>query len=316
MYLNAMTFLSHRLPPSLDFAREALLSGDMARFADQLSRAPSLAVERDESGYTLMHHACYFGHLAAIEVLWRLGASALCPDADGFSPVHTAALQGRHEALWLLRELGLRAPDGPPLQAKTLRGPLAEAIKGGHLESARAALAMGFVGTPVHGQTDCPWSELFRLSRRPAWGTGARLAPGQAGLRGASLFDAFGQAFIESGLPATLADAMGNGLVFFAAMYENCAAIEWLHAHGAHADKPNHSGIRPLWACCRDGKARAAQTLLDLGADPLALGPQGESCASVALRHERVALFAQFEALELSAIASSSSGSSSGSRSL
>lgn len=316
MYLKSMSLSPPNASLTVEMAREAILLAQLEPTQAFLRRAPGLALAVDESGYSLLHHACYLGGPDIVQALFQAGASPFRPDPDGLSPIQAAALKGRHEALWRLAELGVKAPAGEPLTAHTRRGPLAEAIKGGHLESARALLSMGFFGSPCGGQADCPWSELFRLSRRPGWGAQARLAPGDPAPGSPALFDAFGRLLIDSGLPLSLTDPMGNGLAFFAAMYQNCPALRWLGALGAPLDAPNHSGIRALWACCRDGKIDAARTLVALGADPLAPGPDSESCSAVAARHRHALIAAEMEALEIAAAAGSSRSGGSSARSL
>lgn len=291
-------------------ARETLLLGAEEDFLALLNRYPQLALEADDAGYTLLHHACYLGFVRCVERLFVLGANPLRPDSEGFCPLQLAADRGRHDALWLLFHLGLRhCADAPPPKAHTRRGPLAEAIKGGHVESAKALLAMGFRGSPANEQADAPWSELFRFSRRPAWGERARAAPplptSQAAPCAVERFDAFARLFVQTGLDPDEPDAMGNESVFFAAMYQNTMALRWLIAAGSPVDAPNHSGITALWACSRDGKIEGAKALLELGADPALLGPAGESAARVAQRHQHFAMAALLEAAELSAAAGS-----------
>jgi uncharacterized protein len=93
---------------------EAAQTGNLDRLRQLLGQNPGLASMPDESGYTALHYAAYFGHVDMARFLVGLGAdlNAISMDPLRNTPLHAAA-SGGHLAIG---ELLLGA--GADLEAK------------------------------------------------------------------------------------------------------------------------------------------------------------------------------------------------------
>lgn len=71
-----------------------------------LAQHPAAVTDTDESGRTLMHHACLHGQLTVTELLLKCNADVNARDRAGATPVHMAAMRGDPLILQRLRERG------------------------------------------------------------------------------------------------------------------------------------------------------------------------------------------------------------------
>ncbi len=51
---------------------------------------------------TLLHHACYYGHIQAVKKLIELGANVNASDINGATPMHIAIRRGHTECETIL----------------------------------------------------------------------------------------------------------------------------------------------------------------------------------------------------------------------
>jgi len=139
----------------------ALLLGCAARHnaVDALSMllgAPGVNVDAAGlSGWHASHEAAMAGHVAALDVLIRFGASLDAREDDGRTPLHWAALAGHVSTVALL----LRARAEPAWRDGALETPLHSSAIHGHVELAELLLDNGaevnaqdaWAQTPLHG---------------------------------------------------------------------------------------------------------------------------------------------------------------------
>ena len=78
--------------PSLSNAVSFIEEGDLESLAAALAEVPALMAQQEESGDTLLHHACQQKFDAAVALLLEAGASAHARGFFGRTPLHCAVL--------------------------------------------------------------------------------------------------------------------------------------------------------------------------------------------------------------------------------
>jgi uncharacterized protein len=87
---------------------DAAQTGNVARLRELLDQNRDFANMPDESGYTPLHYAAYFGHAEAARYLLGIGAQvdAISMDPLRNQPLHAAATSGHAEIVGLLLDGG------------------------------------------------------------------------------------------------------------------------------------------------------------------------------------------------------------------
>jgi hypothetical protein len=200
-------------PPS---AREILRSGDTAAIAAWLDQDPSAATR---------------------------------PDAEGFYPVHWAALSGKREAVELLVRRGadLRASCrlGTALHAAALAG---------QVDLVRWLAAQGLDPNASTADVPPPLVIAVRRANQPLV-----------------------EALLDTGASPGVADPLGNSPLLLACSAGLEPAVRLLIARGADVNQPNLRGTTPLDVARREGHSAIIALLEERGArgHPLAPPPRG-----------------------------------------
>jgi ankyrin repeat protein len=100
-------------------------------------------------------------------------------------------------------------------------------------------------------------------------------------------------AYLEAGVPATLANTNGDTLVMLASYYGHESAVAALIARGADVDRHNNRGQTPLAGAVFKNETTIIELLLSADADPLAGSPSALETARFFGRVETARLLEQ-----------------------
>jgi ankyrin repeat protein len=205
---------------------------------------------RDRQGDTLMHVAVRDGRRELLELLWGHGADTDAVNRDGQTPLHVALGTGRTEMVPALLKFGASAG----LADRTGRLPVSMALAQGDDASLHALLR-------TLGKTDWAGADgraLVKMALDEREFASARM-----------LVDA------GAGLEGFLPGAVISG---------DDELFDFLMASGVD---PNEGGKKPpLLDAVRLGNERMAQVLLEAGADPKVVGPEGQSVFHMAMARD------------------------------
>lgn len=258
--------MTERSPKDAALAIEA---GDLERLERLLTDSPELLSARDEDGRTLLDLAArtLTGNIAipaspgtpaqraAVQLILRRGADPAAGDADGWTPLHTAAMAGHADLAGDLIAAG--APLAADAHGKRGATPLAYALfyakdhmarvlQPLHPDNLRTAAAVGV--DPANG-----FERFFEGDELTA--------DARAGLdfHGPTFFPAWQRTFERQ-------EVLDEALTW-AARNERPDSMAALTARGADVNANPYRGTALLWACYSD-RVNAARWLLDNGADP------------------------------------------------
>ena len=110
--------------------------------------------QRDEKGWTPLHHAAFNGHASTIDLLLQKGAFVDAEDGSARSPLMLAASQGHEKAVERLLQCGANAN----LSTSSSMSPLNQALLKDHLGAAKFLLDAGASHT---GRDRCGFAPLF-----------------------------------------------------------------------------------------------------------------------------------------------------------
>jgi ankyrin repeat protein len=252
-------------------AVRAVIRADLESLGLHLAAAPDLLTRRGPQGRTLLSEAARSvthdhalpsrdagdRHRAVVARLLRAGADPSQPEANGWTPLHSAAISG-HEALArTLLDAGARTEG--LLEARPGSTPLAYALFYGHVATADAIAGEGPAPDDLRNA-----SGLGDLARMHRWLDGGRPLPdgADAGM------DFFGPAewFPPREGPVDDQLVIDESLTW-AARCGRIAAMELLVANGADVNASPYRGT-PLLCAIYSDRVAAAEWLLDHGADP------------------------------------------------
>jgi ankyrin repeat protein len=98
-------------------------------------------------------------------------------------------------------------------------------------------------------------------------------------------------AYLDAGVPATLANEAGDTLVMLAAYHGHAETVALLLARGGDANQANDKGQTPLAGAVFKGEADVVRALLAGGADPAAGLPSAIDAARMFGMTDMLALF-------------------------
>jgi ankyrin repeat protein len=237
-------------------AYRALEGRDRDWLAAVLDRTPGLVSARGTNGNDLLGMAAATGDPRMVALLLVRGADPARGNAHGWTPLHQAAYSGSPALARMLLDAG--APTG--VSARGDGGtPLVAALFWGHREVAELLAGYGVVPLNLRvaaglGRTDLVVA-LVPGGRPPSPAAGAH----RAFYRPHGGFPAWH----PSDDPAEILD---EGLAW-AARDDRVECLNLLAARGAGLDADVYRGTPLAWAAFQ-GRARAVERLLELGADP------------------------------------------------
>jgi cytohesin len=252
-------------------AVRAVIRGDLESLDLHISAAPDLLVQRGPEGRTLLSEAARAHtndhalpgrdagdqHRAIVARLLAAGADPSLPEANGWTPLHSAAISG-HEALArLLLDAGARTDSLVAERAGST--PLAYALFYGHAGTAEAISG----GSPVPDDLRNT-SGLGDLDRLHGWLDAGRPLPSGAGAG----MDFYGPTEWFPPRRAPVDDQLViDESLSWASRSGRIGAMEHLVTKGADVNSSPYRGTPLLWAIYSDC-VPAAEWLLDHGADP------------------------------------------------
>lgn len=221
----------------------------------------------DLTGRTPLTQAAAGGDLATVSALFAGGAKVEAPAAGRPSALHAAALYGTPEVVEALLRAGGRVGRADkngvtPLHYAALaaNGPAARLLIDGGAD-VNAATSKGV--TPLLCACSTTDDELIRL-------------------------------LIDRGAEVDRADPDGITPLIRAVQFRRPSAVKLLLERGAAVNKIDGRGRTPLVHACKSGVSRELlRTLLDRGADPVALDVDARSAANYALEDGRLDLLDQ-----------------------
>ena len=249
----------------------ALTRADIESLDRHLSAAPELLTQPGPAGRTLLSEAARAvthdhalpsrdageSHRAVVVHLLQAGADPSLSDANGWTPLHSAAISGHETLARLLLDAG--APTDSLVGERAGSTPLAYALFYAHRGAAEAIAGEHPVPDDLRNA-----SGLGDLDRMHRWLDGGRPFP-----TGASVgMDFFGPTewFPLRHVPVDDQLVIDESLSW-AARSGRLAAMDLLVASGADANRSPYRGTPLLWAIYSDC-VPAAEWLLDHGADP------------------------------------------------
>ena len=99
-------------------------------------------------------------------------------------------------------------------------------------------------------------------------------------------------AYVDAGVPATLANDKGDTLLMLAAYHGHAATVRALAERGADPDRANDRGQTPLAGAVFKKEPEVVRALLDAGADPHAGTPSAADTARMFGNEDFLAWFA------------------------
>ncbi|KAH8885371.1 hypothetical protein GQ53DRAFT_829087 [Thozetella sp. PMI_491] len=213
-----------------------------------------------------LHWAVIKGHLPVIENLLGAAANIFARTAQGWLPVHLAALFGRFTILnWLVDDAikkGLQPWDEGAMLDDQLNV----------LRENTVHLAAAHISTAIGHELEALYRFLRQSRAEKAW-----LSPNCFGETPLHRLAAMGEVHLQSdfrmmeffdGVSDAL-DHRGRNFLWHATCAGSPEKIEWLiHHHHANVSAADIFGISALHIACRRGDTRVAKILLLAGADP------------------------------------------------
>ena len=266
---------------------DLMRKGDGAAVKGMIESNPKLIDSRDPNGNSLLHYAALSGNADMIRHLIDKG---LPPDILGSSkqtPLHTAATNGRTEAVVALldKKASLEARNDYERTALILC-----ARELGQAETARVLIAAGadvnaedrFGSTPLElaawrGKKDVVDLLLENGAKIPELGEKWYIILHMASSEG--LDHLFARLAEKS---RDLKGAAGEGLIYSAAAGGSASIIGSLIEKGFEPGRPDRFGWTPLHYAARDGRTEAARILLEKGAPLNARSTMGQTAYNVA----------------------------------
>jgi ankyrin repeat protein len=216
---------------------------------------------RFDDGWTPLHVASTYGHMAIARILVEQGADETARDNNGKTPLLLASRKGHVELARFLVEYGA----DPIARDNDGKTPLHEASIHGHVELARFLVEYG----------------VDAIVRDDNGGTALHWASSHGRLDVARFL-------VERGADVTARDKFGNTPLHVASGEGNIKVVCFLLEHGADVTARNNDGRISLHLASSYGYIEVARILVQHGADATAQANDGQSPLHVASSYGNV----------------------------
>jgi ankyrin repeat protein len=256
-------------------------TGNLSRVQELIEQDQSVVNQQDDSGWTPLHWAAYYGHTKIVSMLLGASAKVDLRNKYGRTPLHLAASNGRTATVSMLLDKGADVSQ----QDEDGETPLHWAAFNGHtaivsmLLGARADVNQQAANgeTPLHWAAYNGNTEIVRM-------------------------------LLDKGADINKQNNDGRTPLHWAARTDNPAIVSMLLGKGADVNqKDGGDGWTPLHWATYHGNPEIVRMLLDAGADQRIVNKQGEDPLAVGLRHgaiEKILRDAMLQRARRQAIAS------------